>query len=490
MAKKQVETHCRKELWLGDEEAHQELIAIRQKVSDASPELVKKASDYDDEEHDSHWMVDIDGSVATISIVGPMEKGRAGVWGLWFGFVGYDDIKEAINSAIKQGASKFILDWATPGGTVDGIADMEEFLKEFVDEYEVVSFTSDRATSGGLWLATIADEFYATAMAQVGSLGVIAVHTEVKDMLDAAGITKTVFRSAPNKALGSPYEKLTKKAEDKIKEDLAVTHEFFIDAIVRNTGMPRDYVATEIATGDVWYGADALAKGLIDGVKSYKEVFIALSGESEENTSNYQNSLGVDMKHKVISAKTQAAIASGVPVDVALENEQDVTTEEEETTSTEETSSTDETEEVEGTEEEASTATETKPVVADAGLSQLIMDLTSQLADAKTKLSTAEAQLTKMSGTHDSMKKVVVQSIQRGQVALGSPAADTEALMGCDASVLVQQHAQVDAQLSQRFPIGGRVTSQVEESSSEDQTMAAVLQRNEQILLDLARFKK
>jgi hypothetical protein len=54
----------------------------------------------------------------------------------------------------------------------------------------------------------------------------------------------------------------------------------------------------------------------------------------------------------------------------------------------------------------------------------------------------------------------------------------------------VQQHAQVDAQLSQRFPIGGRVTSQVEESSSEDQTMAAVLQRNEQILLDLARFKK
>lgn len=483
MAKEHISVNLKTELWLGDEAAHELLLQAHQKVEAASEEMKQRAYDYDNEEKPSHWMTDVRDGVATISIVGPMEQGRAGIWGFWFGYVGYDDIKEAINSGIEQGAESFILDWDTPGGTVAGIEDASQFLKDLAEEYDTVSFTSNMAASGGLWLATSVDAFYATPMAQIGSLGVIAVHTEVKDMLDEMGITKTVFRSAPNKALGSPYEKLTDKAKQKIEADIAKTHEFFVDAITENTGMARDYVAKEIATGDVWYAQEALDKGLIDGVKTYKEVFIALSPESEENTSNYPNSLGVDMKKKRISEQAAAAIASGVPVDVALENEEVVDEAENENEGGDDQAEQEQEQEVDQAEEqEASTGGDS--------LTATLMALTTELAEAKAKLSMAETKLTQMGTDTDSMKAIVAKTIQRGQVALGSAPTDTETLMGFDAGVLVQQHAQIDSQLSKRFPVGGRVSDQVDESSEEDKSMAAVLKHNEQVLQNLATFKK
>lgn len=481
---KNLNVNLKTEIWLGDEVAHELLLQAKQKVENAPEEMKQRAAAYDAEEKPSHWMTDVQGNVATISIVGPMEQGRAGIWGFWFGYVGYDDIKEAINSGIEQGATSFILDWDTPGGTVAGIEDASQFLKDLAEEFDTVSFTSNMAASGGLWLATSVDAFYATPMAQIGSLGVIAVHTEVKDMLDEMGITKTVFRSAPNKALGSPYEKLTEKAKQKIEADIAKTHEFFVDAITENTGMARDYVAKEIATGDVWYGQEALDKGLIDGVKTYKEVFIALSEESEENTSNYPNSLGVDMKKKRISEQAAAAIASGVPVDVALENEEVIDEGDEE-----ENTGGDEGDQTDPVEDEVDDESKSDASAGDS-LTAALMALTTELGDTKAKLALAETKLTQVASDTDSMKSIVVKTIQRGQVALGSTPTDTETLMGFDAGVLVQQHAQVDAQLSKRFPVGGRVSDQVDESSDEDKSMQAVVRHNEQVMLDLATFKK
>lgn len=473
------------ELWLGDDPSHELLLQAHIKIENASEELRQKASDWEDGEDGeydkSHWMTDMRGNVAIISINGPMEPGSAGFWGRYFGFVGYDDIKEAIQSGIDQGATSFLLDWNTPGGSVAGIEDAAQFIKDLAEEYDTVSFTSNIALSGGLWLATAADAFYATPMSQIGSLGVIAVHTEVKDMLDAAGITKTVFRSTPNKALGSPYEKLSDKAKQKIQDDIDQTHEFFVDAITENTGMARDYVAKEIATGDVWYAQDALNKGLIDGVKTFREVFIALSQESEENTMNYQNSLGVDMKKKQISEQAAAAIASGVPVDVALKNEQAV--DEPEVESTDESVD-------EVVEQEDSGEQESSQEASASVFTKLITDLTTQLGEAKAKLTMAETQVTQLSTNTESMKAIVAKTIQRGQVALGGTAKDTASLMALDASVLVQQHAQVDSQVCKRFPVGGRVSAQVDESEEEDNSMAALNKHNEQVLMDLARFNQ
>lgn len=491
-------------LWAGSPESYEDVLTSLKRIDELSEEEIQRRadawSDSQDEEGLTHDLLSMEDGVAVITINGSMVDGSTGWWGAWLGVVGYEDIKEAILVGIKNNPTSFIFDWNTPGGSVSGIEEMSNFIKDLSEQYATVSYTSSMCCSAGLWLATSTDEFYASKMSQVGSIGVIAIHREYTEMLKMDGITPTVLRSAPYKALGNPYEKLSDKAKAKIEEDIKTAHDFFVEAVAVNCNLSLDYVAETIATGEVWYGQGAKDRGLINGVATYDEVFgklVAAESDEEsdseegpnypdvatpvkklENTGDYvTNTPEVGMKRKKISEQAQAAIASGVPVDVALA---DAPVEEEEETSTETTEAPEETT---GEEEEVSSTEEASATVLDT-------QLVNQLVEAKVALATAEARVASMEGSHNAMKAVVVTAIQRAHVGMGGTAPTTESLMSMDASVLVQQHAEAQAQLDKRFGIGSRMSVDVDESSDEDNAVSAVAAHNENVLLNLARFKK
>lgn len=473
--------------WLGDQASFDRLVEIESIIKNATPEQLAAAQAYEDDwgkpDNNDHWMLDMQGEVAVITVVGPLIKGSSGWWGKYCGYVGYDDILEACNCGIDQGASTFVFDWDSPGGMVGGIEDAATFLRNLSKNFATVSYTSNMVASACLWLATTADEFYASKMASIGSIGVIAVQKEFTKMMEMDGVTPHVFRSAPYKALGGPYEKLSEKAKESIQKDIDTSHGFFVDAITANCGLPRDYVAENLATGEIWYGEEALAKGLIDGVKTFDEVFVALQRENIENTTDYKNPPSeVTMKPKRISAKTQAAVASGVPLAVALEDEE--TIEESAEDSTEETQ--DDPTDVLGNE-----ATATGLIVTTAS-SDFTKELTNQLIDAKVALASAEAKILGMEASHVSMKNIVAQAIQRCYVGMGSPAPDKEGLVALDASLLVQQFTQVDAQLTQRFGIGARVSTDAS-GNEDDEALKKASELNtieEDQRMSQARIKK
>jgi ClpP class serine protease len=60
-------------------------------------------------------------------------------------------------------------------------------------------------------------------------------------------------------------------------------------------------------TGEVFIASDALAMGLIDGVKTYSEVFTSAMVADEINT----NPGGFEMKKKVTAEMYESAVASG-----------------------------------------------------------------------------------------------------------------------------------------------------------------------------------
>jgi signal peptide peptidase SppA len=467
------------ELWAGTERGFSDYQAILKKIEDASEELQQRASNWEASNEGNHWMLDVKGDVATVRIDGGMVKGSAGFFGQMFGYTGYDDIKDAVLEGLDKGATKFLFDMDTPGGMVSGIEDISGFIKELSTKYETTAFTSELVASAGLWLATAANEFYATKMSSVGSIGVIAVHTEVTKMMEDQGVSKTVFRSAPMKALGGPFEKLTDEARAMINKDIQQSHDFFVSAISENTGLSIDYVAKELATGELWQASEALDKGLLTGISTFDEVFIALSSENVENTTDYRNSPSeVNMRTKRISAKSAAAIASGVPLDVALEDEPIEPVEIES-----------ETEEVvtDPVEEETPAAEET-PVAAESPT--LLKEMTNQLVDSKVALASAQTQISSMQASHDSMKRIVVNAIQRIYVGMGSPAPDTDGLLAMDASLLVQQHAQVDAQLSKRFGIGAQISVTTNDDDEENAAIRGQEDYERSRRLELARIKK
>ena len=495
------------ELWLGTEHGLQRLEEIEKLISKAPRSLRKKAeahdlkmkmSDWDedlpeDEAGEDHWMLNMYNDLAVISVCGPMIPGSAGWWGQYFGYTGYDDIKEAVLCGINNGAKSFLFDWDTPGGAAKGIEDTSYFLEQLAEQYETISFTSNSVCSAGLWLATALDDFYGTPMSQAGSIGVVAVHTEVTKMLEMEGITKKVFRTAQFKALGSPYEKLSQIAEETIQEDMDTAHQFFVEVIAKHCNMGADYVGKELANGKVWYAADAIDRGLMTGLKTFDELLVALSGKNVENTNDYsQNQSGamtsqrgysnsltteVDMKRKIITPKAADAIASGVPVDAAMA---DAPLEEE----------------AEGQAPTADApeadAPEAPAIEASASEAPIDNNLMNQLIDAKVKLQSLETKVVGMDTAQTAMKTIVANSIQRAFSALGAPIPETDALLAMDAGILCQQHATADAQLQKRYGAGGRVSvaATAEDSAEEDAAIARLQDDTENVLQSLATFRK
>lgn len=475
-------------LWLGSPESYEKVLEIERMIAKAPKSLQKQAEAYnlkrlstwgDPDDKDSvedeveHWMLEMNSALAVISVEGPMVDGSAGWYGRYFGYTGYDDIKEAVICGINAGATDFLFRWKTPGGSVAGIEDTSYFLEQLAKEFPTTSHTSSQCTSAGFWLATALDDFYATPMAEVGSIGVVAVHTEVTKMLEMGGISKKVFRSAQYKHIGGPYEALTDFSTGVIQDDLDKSHQFFVDVVVKHCNLDPEFVANNIATGQTWYGEEALSLGIISGIKTFDQLLIAFSKKSVENTNYYGMNYSKEdgMRKRLITPEVAGAIASGISPEKVLAGAPLV--EEPETKTKDEQTKADEPE----TKVEASVIVTQNP------------DLQDQLIDAKVELRTLSAKLISLEASQDGLKKIAALSIQRAFAGIGSPVPEMESLLAMDPSLLIQQHAMADAQLQKKYGNGGRVSVEVEEGGEEDEAAKAASNFMEDTLQNLATIR-
>jgi len=483
--------------WVGSESAYHAVLDAYTKMDAADEVLKVNALAYDDDEEreQRHFLLEMVDNVGIITIDGSMVSGVEGSWGAYWGVVGYGDIRNAIVTAINGGAEELLFDMNTPGGSTNGIMELSDFIKSL--DVKTTAHSGGMVASGGLWLATAADSFYASRMAEIGSLGVIAITQEITDMYKDAGINIRVFKSTPLKAAGNPYEKMSPEMAAEIQKNIDETHKFFVREVAINMGLTEEYVSAEIANGKMWYAAEANQLGLIDGVKSFDDVFLAMRRETTDNAGDFSNkefnnNLEADMaKRKLtLDAQASAAIASGVPVEQAVaDKELDKGTEAEVKVEAEETKDDTVEASAETEVEESTDADESAEEGKDAAVSGILKQLSTAQAesvDLKVEVKVLQGKLATMEASQEGLKKVTAVSIQRAYVAIGSPAPELESLVASDASVLLAQHAQVDAQLSQRFGAGQQVSVQVEEV--DDEALDAAAQHTNETMLKQARI--
>ena len=127
------------------------------------------------------------------------------------------------------------------------------------------------AASGGYMMACIADKIVAAPFAIVGSIGVLAQLPNFNRLLDKAGIDFEQHTAGEYKRTVTMFGKNSDKERDKLKLDLQETHTLF-----------RDFVAThrpkldmdKVATGEHWYGTQAMDLNLVDELKTSDEVLL------------------------------------------------------------------------------------------------------------------------------------------------------------------------------------------------------------------------
>jgi serine protease SohB len=148
------------------------------------------------------------------------------------------------------------------GGTVPGYGLAASQLKRITDKEIKLTVAVDKvAASGGYMMACVANHIIAAPFAIIGSIGVLAQIPNFHRLLKKHDIDIEQFTAGKYKRTITMLGENTDADRAKLKEELEATHTLFKEFVTSN----RDKVDIEkIATGEHWYGKQALDLGLVD----------------------------------------------------------------------------------------------------------------------------------------------------------------------------------------------------------------------------------
>jgi len=153
----------------------------------------------------------------------------------------------------------------SPGGSAlasDMIAREIDLARE---RMPVVVSMGAVAASGGYWIAANADRVFAQPNTITGSIGVIGLFFNVKELANRHGVTFDTVKTAKYADFLSPARPKT-EAEMRLAQSwVDEVYADFLERVAEGRELSLERVS-ELAEGRVWSGADALERGLVDEV--------------------------------------------------------------------------------------------------------------------------------------------------------------------------------------------------------------------------------
>lgn len=200
------------------------------------------------------------------------------------------------------------------GGMVHSYGLASSQLQRIRDKKIPLTICVDKvAASGGYMMACLADKIVAAPFAIIGSIGVVAQLPNFNRLLKKHDVDFELFTAGEYKRTVTMFGHNSAKAKDKFQSDLEDTHELFKDHV----GQYRNNLNVEaVATGDIWYGQQALENGLIDQIGTSDQYLVDACEQSDVFTVRYeykktlQEKLGIAVQHGAESAFTRLLTAA------------------------------------------------------------------------------------------------------------------------------------------------------------------------------------
>jgi len=185
-----------------------------------------------------------------------------------------DSLREEISAiiAIAGKQDEVLLRLESPGGMVHGYGLAASQLKRLRDKDITLTIAVDKvAASGGYMMACVANKIVAAPFAIIGSIGVIAQLPNFHKLLQKMDVDYEQHTAGEYKRTLTVFGENTDKDREKFREELEETHQLFKSFITDNR--PQLDVDT-VATGEHWYGTQAMDKGLIDEISTSDDLII------------------------------------------------------------------------------------------------------------------------------------------------------------------------------------------------------------------------
>uniref|UniRef100_UPI0040486C93 S49 family peptidase n=2 Tax=Yoonia sp. TaxID=2212373 RepID=UPI0040486C93 len=226
----------------------------------------------------------IDG-IAVIEIAGTLV--HRGSWiGQSSGLTSYEGIAAQMQAALGDPAVHGIaLDIDSFGGEVAGAFDLADRIRAARAQKPVHAFVTEHALSAGYVLASQADRIILPRTGAVGSIGVVALHTDMSGALDQKGIAVTLIHAGSHKIDANPYQPLPVAVHDQMQRELEVVRFLFVETVAAGRGDRLTHAAALATEAAVFRGADAIAAGLADELADPVTAFRSFAAAPRGTTS-------------------------------------------------------------------------------------------------------------------------------------------------------------------------------------------------------------
>lgn len=227
-----------------------------------------------------------------------------------------EDLREEITAIITLATpqDEVVVRVESPGGMVHAYGLAAAQLLRIHERNIPLTICVDKvAASGGYLMACTADKILCAPFAIVGSIGVVAQMPNFHRVLKKHDVEYKEYTAGEYKRTVSIFGEITAKGEEKFKEQLEATHVLFKTFVSRFR--PQLDLA-KVATGEYWYGEQAIGLGLVDEIKTSDDYLYALAQKHQVVKVKHEHPKSFSEKFSGILGKSMKSAGLGIIEDM------------------------------------------------------------------------------------------------------------------------------------------------------------------------------
>jgi serine protease SohB len=192
-----------------------------------------------------------------------------------------DPLREEITAALARArpGDEIVVRLESAGGMVHSYGLAASQLDRIAKAGIHLTVCIDKvAASGGYMMACVANRILAAPFAVLGSIGVVAQIPNIHRLLKRHDIDIELLTAGKYKRTLTVLGENAAEGREKFQRDLEATHQLFKEHVAAHR--PQLDIET-IATGEIWFGTQALGLGLVDQLATSDEYLTAQLSEAD-----------------------------------------------------------------------------------------------------------------------------------------------------------------------------------------------------------------
>jgi signal peptide peptidase SppA len=254
-----------------------------------------------------------EGGVAIIPVMGTLVR-RSTFMSAESGLTSYHHIETMAEDAFADSAvNAVLLELDSCGGEAGGVFDLAEKLRRLArsSRKPLWAVADEAALSAAYAIASAADQIWLTRTAEVGSIGVVAVHTDQSAADKKMGLSYSFIHAGRHKIDANPHEPLPDSVRDSIQQDVDALHHQFAALVAGHRNLsPGEVLGTEAA---VYRGQAAITAGLADHIGTLAEALDALRAHESPKSQKEKTMTHMESEPAVMATEPTSSPSMATP---------------------------------------------------------------------------------------------------------------------------------------------------------------------------------